>query len=726
MANVVKTYFDFSQLSMAAYASLDAGAPNIAALTNADVGFSSPLAGQFASTFTVNSVSGAQFSGFGFSATLFERTVEVNGISTVEKVLAIRGTDDLADILIDAVNIGILGSENLNPQYGELKAYVDFLFNPASNILGANDKLIVVGHSSGGFLAQALATDAAYAEKIDKVYTYNSPGFGGPVTDLLNALGISNPLVGSVPAGKVTNIVASNGLSPIAGLGQYIGETVPVFIETGTPFHNHSIITLTDALAVYDLFGKIDTQVQAQLVTDILIAFSKEPSTSFEQAVEALQRLFNPVQSLTIQAGNRNALYDAIQAVAANSQVTGTHTVISLVGESASDLDTMTQFNSTLGLATRYALRELNPFVIAGSAALYSPHNQGGVLELFDATTGTGELTTPYLTDRAAFLAKKMEINTSDGGLRTGLTNAFNDIHFKDYQSQYDISAGLFAQIVTTPREFLFGSNSPDTLTGKSADDRLYGGAGHDVLTGGGGADYVEGNAGDDTLTGGTGNDELWGGAGFDRYYWNTGDGNDRIEDSDATGMIFVNGQMLVGGVKKADQTYWESLDGTIRYEMSGKDLVVRLNGTQILTVNEDFQSGQFGIRLIDATSVPQDTGAPTGPFVFTYTLGPDDINGGLPDFLSGSGAVYGNARNNILEGSVTLGDGFADLLDGGGGNDSLIGGSGRDYLIGGGGNDYAYVSDGDIFLGGDDVDIMAGSTRINNFTQYTIGSGDH
>ena len=91
-----------------------------------------------------------------------------------------------------------------------------------------------------------------------------------------------------------------------------------------------------------------------------------------------------------------------------------------------------------------------------------------------------------------------------------------------------------------------------------------------------------------------TGNDFLFGGAGFDAYVYATGDGHDRIEDSDADGVIFVNGQMLSGGVKKAGHTDWESADGTIKYVMQGTDLVVKLNGTQIMTVIEDFQSGQF------------------------------------------------------------------------------------------------------------------------------------
>ena len=128
----------------------------------------------------------------------------------------------------------------------------------------------------------------------------------------------------------------------------------------------------------------------------------------------------------------------------------------------------------------------------------------------------------------------------------------------------------------------------------------MLGGLGADSLTGGTGTDLLVGNQGHDSLTGGAGADTLLGGQGFDRYYYTTGDGNDSIEDSDAKGAIFVNGQMLTGGVKKAGHTYWENADGTLRYEMAGTDLVVKLNGQTIMTINENFQSGQFGMWLVE------------------------------------------------------------------------------------------------------------------------------
>jgi Ca2+-binding RTX toxin-like protein len=77
------------------------------------------------------------------------------------------------------------------------------------------------------------------------------------------------------------------------------------------------------------------------------------------------------------------------------------------------------------------------------------------------------------------------------------------------------------------------GMNATDT---QNRGAFMLGGRGADSLTGGTGADLLVGNTGHDSLTGGVGTDTLLGGTGFDRYYYTTGDGNDRIEDSDADG----------------------------------------------------------------------------------------------------------------------------------------------------------------------------------------------
>lgn len=83
--------------------------------------------------------------------------------------------------------------------------------------------------------------------------------------------------------------------------------------------------------------------------------------------------------------------------------------------------------------------------------------------------------------------------------------------------------------------------------------------------------------------------------AGFHKYIHSSlTDGNDTIEDSDATGIIKVNGHVLTGGIKKAAGANWVSPDGQFTYRLEGGHLKLILNGNT-LTINENFQSGQFG-----------------------------------------------------------------------------------------------------------------------------------
>ena len=132
----------------------------------------------------------------------------------------------------------------------------------------------------------------------------------------------------------------------------------------------------------------------------------------------------------------------------------------------------------------------------------------------------------------------------------------------------------------------LYGDAGNDVLFGESGNDALSGGADDDRLEGGAVDDTLRGGTGKDILIGGTGNDRLEGGAGFDTYYYNAGDGADRIEDSDASGQIIFNGHRLLGGIHDPNDPLntYKSLDGLTTYVLSGTDLIV--NG--VLTVNAD------------------------------------------------------------------------------------------------------------------------------------------
>ncbi len=82
------------------------------------------------------------------------------------------------------------------------------------------------------------------------------------------------------------------------------------------------------------------------------------------------------------------------------------------MGQPVNNIWTAAEEAEPTSLAYRFALKELNPFVLLGTdadktQALYARHNETGELTLVNPDTGVGELTPQYLIDRAAFLAQE-------------------------------------------------------------------------------------------------------------------------------------------------------------------------------------------------------------------------------------------------------------------------------------------------------------------------------
>ncbi|MDF0653026.1 MAG: hypothetical protein P0121_16335 [Nitrospira sp.] len=215
--------------------------------------------------------------------------------------------------------------------------------------------------------------------------------------------------------------------------------------------------------------------------------------------------------------------------------------------------------------------------------------------------------------------------------------------------------------------DLLFGERGNDVLRGAAGTDVLYRGEGIDTLSGDADADLLRGGAGDDSLRGGAGDDLLEGGAGFDTYYFNSlTDGNDTIEDSDATGVIKVDGHVLTGGIKKSGDSTWKSSDGQFEYRLEWGHLKLPLSGNT-LTINEDFQSGQFGIHLIDAKDLS--AGLPTSG----RTIEGDHEPLSPPQFDEIDNPIWENPTRVPM----------IDHLQGSGGNDIIDAGELADWLRG-------------------------------------------
>lgn len=209
--------------------------------------------------------------------------------------------------------------------------------------------------------------------------------------------------------------------------------------------------------------------------------------------------------------------------------------------------------NARNDIAWRYALRELNPFVIPDVA--YDRHNTDGSLDLYDPATGEGTMTDLYLQDRAAMLMWKIRYargeRDDDDGTHAGPKPYNEDWDSAAVQGNWDFvdlterlpGGAPFTLAIDgsglslSDHQIVFGTKEADSLQGSDDSDHLYGMAGDDRLNGVAGNDYLEGQSGNDVLTGGAGNDLLFGGRGYDGYIYASGDGYDVIDDQDRWGI---------------------------------------------------------------------------------------------------------------------------------------------------------------------------------------------
>ncbi len=419
MPTPISTYFENAQLSLAAYANLSVSMSNDQYRAELlEKGFTDALASQFVATYRIAADTFTD-AHTGLSVTLFQRN------ASSENTMAIRGTDSLIDIAIDGL---ILTGEAdiLNPQYISLKNY--YLQLVAQGRLGANELMNVTGHSLGGYLAQAFTVD--HAVNVAHTYTYNTPGTGGIIVDALQRLGVGDT---TIPSSLVTNIVSKNGFSAATEFGTQIGTAVNIYIESETGplafLHNHSIETAMDALALYDLFAKIDSNLEHDLptVSNILEATSTDAGESLERTLDALAKALQGPDAQTTPFGNREAYYSNLIEVR-NSLPTGSvspYRIDSLIGESSSNVFSQAKASTPDGLAHRYALKELNPFVIQG-VDYQTLHNQNGSLELYDVGTGQGTWTLVALSDRAELFAEKLTFGQTDGNLARATLMSMN------------------------------------------------------------------------------------------------------------------------------------------------------------------------------------------------------------------------------------------------------------------------------------------------------------
>ena len=480
----INDYQRFSETAFAAYASglmTGPAGPNTEVLKNT-AGLAIAQATAFDATWAV--IEQSPSPGDGFSAVLLQNR------STQEKVLAVRGTESslrFIDYITDVVNIGLLGSVTGMPQYSSLEAFYSSLL--ANGKLGATEQVTVTGHSLGGFLAQAFT--ARHSSVVAAAYTYNAPGFGGlagsAISQMWAFMGVAeSPAVIS----KIFNVRATDGISLTAGLGQVIGSVQQVRIEAGTadPIYYHSITSLTDTLSIYKIYSALQPSLTTDQVANLFISTSLG-NRKLEGALDALRTVF--VNSASNDAGrtptgDREAFFTNLTAM---TNATGPSSFQVLKGQvqlkaANSGFVAMAQAHTNTALAYRYAMLELQPFaVVADTDALNRTlyGNYAQALSLYDASTGTGNLTQQWMTDRAALLQALLTRNQQDnntGQIYDTAAPAGQVTFFDFMDSSNPATPTLISTLrqggTTLPNQYIaFGDDQANTLTGSDINYRI-------------------------------------------------------------------------------------------------------------------------------------------------------------------------------------------------------------------------------------------------------------
>ncbi|MFN0298752.1 MAG: hypothetical protein ACKVQU_00200, partial [Burkholderiales bacterium] len=597
----------------------------------------------------------------------------------------------------------------------------------------------------------------------------------------------------------------------------------------------HSLTLVVDSLALMQGFMKIDPNLTKREMDSIFAAGSNLRATkkfisgigapdaaegdSLEVVLDALRELFSPDNFQSTPADRRAGgfgdpisrakFYENLDALSKAGAAGKGYRIIPLVpvtqfhgpevdkvqGEPTSTISLPqaaalvegANEGGPAGIAYRYALRELNPFVVVDVAGTGLYGNTAiakeGELDLYNAVSNKQGLTKTWLEDRAAFLERKLYITTLNRNKfyadpNAGNANEFGNApdergrayqaeakHFEDLTSKFVVGSG--SRNRNSEQQFIFGGVNGDTIDGAGRDDHLYGGAGNDVLNGFAGDDYLQGDAGVDFLTGGTGNDKLVGGSGDDIYFFKAGDGSDQIvetreDDGKIHGRIVMNGgaPIPIGTFIKepGGGNLWKSPNGTITLTHNSPWSLVFEDGST-LGLGEDFIDGDFGIDLHDAPVVITPTREIVGDLVrvdfgLPQQFHVDDLgnvvtdptrpspgcNDGLRDSAGSDHIDSGGGPDliefdidTLLQGLGSNGRGGNDWIEAGEGRDAVFSGAGSDLIEGGvggtlttwGGGIFNLSGSygGDLLLGGAGDDRIFGNTKIELAAAITAGN---
>lgn len=575
--------------------------------------------------------------------------------------------------------------------------------------------------------------------------------------------------------------------------------------EFGGYGSTHSITLLGDSLAVMRLFTRLDPTISPDVLRQIFAAASNESATGFilsdgiaesdslERIVRSLGRLYRVDLETMTPVGSDGGFADFTQRgifhrnLMLLESAIGTpenFEVISIASMPAADLLALANEQTDRGLATRYALSALDPFIVIGPD-YEALHNSAGALDLWNPVSREGALTTDWLNDRIAFatwknLASRDDITapTIQNGARARFIDSETDVDLLVLEPNDDANEMPLSIV----RQFVFGGERSDSLAGGLTDDRIFGGAGTDYLSGGRGNDRLEGGLGLDVYAYGV----------LDSLLVDIDDGVDRILDVDGKGVLRFTSQdgiesypvstVIADASRPIEGGKWASADGRFIFTLSGDP-----GGARALSISfaeheggiviGNFQDGDFGIHLRPLTTLPNHTetilgdratrdvdpdtpGVQEGRDQFNRVLTTDDAGPPRDDLLFGRWPYVdpetqswvvpapgqpGERIDGAAGDDIIVADPMSSLLiiaeplqeevfNGHrplNNDDRIIGGAGRDRIYAGGGDDFVEGGsagvvrgeEGDVVDAGRGDDVVYGDEFVGLDTAIELGN---
>ncbi len=239
----------------------------------------------------------------------------------------------------------------------------------------------------------------------------------------------------------------------------------------------------------------------------------------------------------------------------------------------------------------------------------------------------------------------------------------------------------------------IFGQDGNDTISGGGGNDSIYGGNGNDIIIGNDGA---RGNTGVDQLYGGAGNDSLAPGTNSTsvRELADGGTGVDTVTFGNRSYVGLVVD--LAAGTATAPIDIRNGTGGTVLATLVSIENVVGSQG-------DDTLLGDAGANILSGLAGNDILNGREGNDILIGGAGADQLTGGLGSDtasyagssaavdvnLSISYAAFGDAAGDVLTGFENLtGSAYGDTLIGDGNANVIEGGAGADWLNGLGGID--------------------------------------